>query len=164
MKKSQLLLSLILLGSLLLSACGTSNSTSEAMMDETATLDAMMKESATPEAMMHDTPTPDAMMHDTPTADSMMEASTPDAMMELPAWFSAALTDAKSGNAFTINDFKGKVVLVEMMAVWCSTCKQQQDQIKAQKAIVINLQSQLADVQQKIQSIDGTIALGGCAV
>jgi cytochrome oxidase Cu insertion factor (SCO1/SenC/PrrC family) len=71
------------------------------------------------------------MMHDTPTADSMMEASTPDAMMESPSWFSAALTDAKSGNAFTINDFKGKVVLVEMMAVWCSTCKQQQEQMKA---------------------------------
>jgi cytochrome oxidase Cu insertion factor (SCO1/SenC/PrrC family) len=131
MKKSQVLLSLMLWASLLLSACGASNSTPDAMMDETAVPDAMMKESATPDAMMHNTPTPDAMMHDTPTADSIMEASTPDAMMESPAWFSASLTDAKSGNAFTINDFKGKVVLVEMMAVWCSTCKQQQEQMKA---------------------------------
>jgi len=101
------------------------------MMDETATPDAMMKEPATPDAMMHDTPTADAMMHDTPTTDAMMEESTPDAMMESPAWFSAALTDTRSDNAFTVNDFKGKVVLVEMMAVWCSTCKQQQDQMKA---------------------------------
>lgn len=131
MKKSQVLLSLMLWASLLLSACGASNSTPDAMIDESATPDAMMKKSATPDAIMHDTPTPDAMMHDTPTADSMMEASTPSAMMESPAWFGAALTDAKGGDAFTINDFKEKVVLVEMMAVWCSTCKQQQEQIKA---------------------------------
>jgi len=131
MKKSQFLLSFIFCTSLLLSACGASNSTPEAIMDDTTTTDAMMKESATPDAMMHDAPTSDAMMHDTPTADSMMDAWTPDTMMESPAWSSAALTDAKSGNAFRISDFKGKVVLVEMMAVWCSTCKQQQEQIKA---------------------------------
>lgn len=122
MKKSPFLLSLILLASLLLSACGASSSTPNAMMDESATPDAMMKESATLDAMMHNTPTADAMMHETPTADSMKES---------PAWFSAALTDARSGNAFTIDDLKGKVVLVELMAVWCSTCKQQQDEMKA---------------------------------
>jgi cytochrome oxidase Cu insertion factor (SCO1/SenC/PrrC family) len=82
--------------------------------------------------MMHETPTADAMMmHETPTADAMMQDATPGAMMESPAWFDAALIDANSGNTFRINDFKGKVVLVETMAVWCSTCKMQQDQIKA---------------------------------
>ncbi|MEW5939140.1 MAG: redoxin family protein, partial [Chloroflexota bacterium] len=30
-----------------------------------------------------------------------------------------------------INDFKGKVVLVEAMAVWCTKCYQQQEQIRA---------------------------------
>lgn len=111
MKKSQFLFSLIVFASLLLSACGSSN--------------------PTPEAMMHDTLTPDTMvMHETPTADAMMHGATPEVMMESPAWFGATLTDASNGRSFTINDFKGKVVLVETMAVWCTTCKQQQDEIK----------------------------------
>ena len=63
----------------------------------------------------------------------MMSKETPaaDAMMEAPAWYSASLTDASTGQAFTINDFKGKVVLVETMAIWCSNCLKQQGQVKA---------------------------------
>ena len=88
-------------------------------------------------------PTPDAMM-DKPTEEAMMDRPTPDAMakptdaalMESPAWFSAALTDARTGQAFTINDFKGKVVLVETLAMWCSNCKQQQGQVKALHALL----------------------------
>jgi thiol-disulfide isomerase/thioredoxin len=37
----------------------------------------------------------------------------------------------QTGEAFTINDLKGKVVLVETMAIWCSNCKKQQGQVKA---------------------------------
>ena len=51
--------------------------------------------------------------------------------MEAPAWFDTSLKDVRSGESFTINDFKGKVVLVETMAVWCTTCFQEQGQIKA---------------------------------
>jgi cytochrome oxidase Cu insertion factor (SCO1/SenC/PrrC family) len=111
--------------------------TEDAMM---ATEPAMTAEPTEDAMMMHDTPTPDAMMmHDTPTPDAMMQdMSTPDAMaqptegamMEAPAWFGASLKDVRSGDSFTINDFKGKVVLVETMAVWCTTCYQQQTQIK----------------------------------
>ena len=111
MKKFQFLFSMSAFVSLILSACGSSNST--------------------PDAMMHDTSTPEAMMHETSTPDGMMDEVTPDAMMESPSWFSATLTDANSSNTFTINDFKGKVILVETMAVWCTTCKKQQDEIKA---------------------------------
>lgn len=111
MKKLQFLFRMVAFASLLLSACGSSNST--------------------PDTMMHESPATDAMLDKTPTAEQMMEAATPDAMMESPSWFSATLTDANSGNTFTINDFKGKVILVETMAVWCSTCKRQQDEIKA---------------------------------
>lgn len=39
-----------------------------------------------------------------------------------PAWFEVALTDVQTGETFTMNDFAGKVVLVETMAVWCPTC------------------------------------------
>jgi thiol-disulfide isomerase/thioredoxin len=49
----------------------------------------------------------------------------------MPAWFSAALTEATTGATFTIQDFKGKVVLVQTMAMWCPTCLQQQQQIEA---------------------------------
>ncbi len=48
-----------------------------------------------------------------------------------PAWFAAKLTDARTGKIFSINDFKGKVILVEDMAQWCTNCMQQQAQVKA---------------------------------
>lgn len=83
-----------------------------------------------PDAM--EKPTEEAMMpHDTPTPDAMMEKPTEGAMMESPAWYGIALTNVQTGEAFTINDFKGKVVLVETMAMWCPNCKKQQGQVKA---------------------------------
>ena len=120
--------------------------TPEAMMDETP--DAMLEK--TPDTMMKGTPdammaaTPDAMMSGETMTDTMM-AATPDAMMPhdamtdtmmAPAWFSAALTEATTGTTFTIQDFKGKVVLVETMAIWCSTCLQQQKEVKALHALL----------------------------
>ena len=48
-----------------------------------------------------------------------------------PAWYSVSLSDASTGQAFTIQSLQGKVVLVEMMAMWCSSCFRQQGQVKA---------------------------------
>ena len=48
-----------------------------------------------------------------------------------PAWFTANLTNVNTGDNFTLADFKGKVVLVETMAVWCSTCLRQQTNVLA---------------------------------
>ena len=80
------------------------------------------------EAMVE--PTQDAMMDDAmATPEAMMDK--PSDMMEAPGWFSASLTDARTSQAFSINDFKGKVVLVETMAIWCSNCLKQQGQVKA---------------------------------
>jgi cytochrome oxidase Cu insertion factor (SCO1/SenC/PrrC family) len=59
-----------------------------------------------------------------------MMNGTPGAMMESPAWFSTALTNVQNDAPFTIADLKGKVVLIETMAVWCSNCKDQQNEIK----------------------------------
>ena len=121
MKTKHTLFSIMILMAVILTACG-GTPTPDAMMDK-------------PDAMMpNGTSTPDAMMpHETPFADAMMDEATamPGAMMESPDWFSASLTDARTGRAFTVNDFKGKVVLVETMAVWCSNCLSQQEQIKA---------------------------------
>jgi thiol-disulfide isomerase/thioredoxin len=119
MKTKQVLFNVVLLAAFLVSACsGAAAPTAETMME---------KEVPTAEAMMDKaTPTADATMSkETPAADAM------DTMMEVPAWYSASLTDASTGQAFTINDFKGKVVLVETLAMWCSNCKQQQTQVKA---------------------------------
>ena len=46
-----------------------------------------------------------------------------------PAYFSTPLTNARSGESFTIADYQGKVVLVETLAQWCSNCLKQQKQV-----------------------------------
>ncbi len=130
MKTKHILFNMIVLTAFLATACGGAP-TSEAMMD---------KETPTAEAMMDkETPTADAMMDkETPTADAMMGKETPsaEAMMEDPAWFSMALTNVHTGEAFAIQDLKGKVILVETMAVWCSNCLKQQTQVKALHGLV----------------------------
>lgn len=45
-------------------------------------------------------------------------------------WKDVELKDVQTGNTFKISDFSGKPVLLESFAVWCSTCKKQQDQVK----------------------------------
>ncbi len=61
--------------------------------------------------------------------DEMMDKSDDEMMLET-AWFGTTFTDVSSGETFTINDFKGKVVLIENLAMWCSNCKKQQEQVK----------------------------------
>ena len=53
-----------------------------------------------------------------------------------PAWFSAEMKDVVSGESFTINDFAGKVVLLETMATWCPTCLKQANEVKALKEML----------------------------
>ena len=55
-----------------------------------------------------------------------------------PDWFSIALTDAQTGETFTINDFAGKVVLLETMAIWCPNCALQANQINKLYALLDN--------------------------
>jgi len=50
------------------------------------------------------------------------------------SWMETELTDVATGEKFRISDFKGKPVLVESFAVWCSTCLEQQRKIKELKA------------------------------
>jgi peroxiredoxin len=56
-------------------------------------------------------------------------------MMETPAWFHIPLTDIHTGDSFTITDLKGQVVLVETMAIWCSNCLRQQQEVKSLHAL-----------------------------
>ena len=50
-------------------------------------------------------------------------------------WLSVELTDASSGETFTINDFKGKVVLVDSMAIWCPNCLRQGLNLKSLRSM-----------------------------
>lgn len=45
-------------------------------------------------------------------------------------WFSVELTDVQTGQTFTMNDYAGKVVLVETMAIWCPNCLVQANEIR----------------------------------
>jgi cytochrome oxidase Cu insertion factor (SCO1/SenC/PrrC family) len=47
-----------------------------------------------------------------------------------PEWFAMELTDAQSGETFTMNDYAGKVVLLETMAIWCPNCVIQGNEVR----------------------------------
>jgi thiol-disulfide isomerase/thioredoxin len=46
-----------------------------------------------------------------------------------PDWFNIELTDVQTGEGFTMNDYAGKVVLLETMAIWCPNCLIQATQV-----------------------------------
>ena len=107
---------------LLLAACAPS--TPEAMGETPGATDEMMEQAM---------PTVDAMMAEpTPTGEAMME----EGAMAMPAFFSVALTDVKSGADFALADFKGKVVLLELFAQWCPTCLAQQREVVRLRQLV----------------------------
>jgi len=62
------------------------------------------------------------------------EAPSPEpeeAEAEPAAWLDIELTDAASGETFTLASLEGEVVAIEPMAIWCSNCKAQQDNVKS---------------------------------
>lgn len=48
----------------------------------------------------------------------------------VPGWFKVAMTDARTGQTFSIADFSGKVVLIETIAQWCPNCLFQQGEMR----------------------------------
>ncbi len=60
-------------------------------------------------------------------------AETAIAPAETPDWMTIELTDACSGEPFTLADFAGKTVYIESMATWCVNCYQQM--VRAQEAL-----------------------------
>ena len=127
---------ILLLTTIVLVAC-TPTSTPEVAMEKPT--EEMMEKSEdemdekSSEEMMSETS--DDMM-ESPEKEMMDEHSdemkdeTSEDMMEVPAWFGTTFTNVNTGEAFTINDYRGKVVLVETLAMWCSNCKKQQEQVK----------------------------------
>jgi len=46
-----------------------------------------------------------------------------------PDWFNIKMTDVQTGKTFSMNDYAGKVVLLETMAIWCPSCVIQATQV-----------------------------------
>jgi thiol-disulfide isomerase/thioredoxin len=105
--------------------------TDEAPVEQKATEEAMPQKEGAEGATMEKATIEEAMMTQEATAEVMVEDKTSDEAMAAPAWFNAELTDVNTGETFKIADFKGKVVLVETMAVWCPLCLRQQGQVRA---------------------------------
>ena len=68
-------------------------------------------------------------------ASAVSPAPTPTAVVdsadaERPDWFGFEMTDVRTGQSFTIDDYADKVVLLETMAIWCPTCRKQADEVK----------------------------------
>ncbi|MFN2176588.1 MAG: TlpA family protein disulfide reductase [Anaerolineales bacterium] len=55
-----------------------------------------------------------------------------------PEWFNIELTDAQTGETFNMNDFAGKVVLVETMAIWCPNCLVQANEVRKMHKLLDN--------------------------
>jgi peroxiredoxin len=66
-----------------------------------------------------------AMTGEEPMADMEEEAMMTDDSMALAAWQTLPLTNARTGETFTLSDFAGRTVFVEPMATWCSNCRRQ---------------------------------------
>lgn len=67
-------------------------------------------------------------------------------MMVTPNWFETEFVNVNNGETFRIADLKGKVVLVETMATWCSNCLKQQNQVKALHEMLGEMNSDLVSV------------------
>ena len=109
-----------------------------AMTDTHAMTDSMMMtdtHAMTDSMMMTDTHTmTDSMMMTETHAMTESAAADPAMMMELLPWQTIVLTNARTGEPFTLADFAGKTVFVETMATWCPNCRQQLTNVKSAAA------------------------------
>ena len=116
---------LVFVFTFLLAACGPAETAPDAMMEKS---EEPMAESSHTGDMMDDEKD-ETMMEEMPTEDVMIEEPSDARMMETPAWFNETFTDVRTGQTFSLNDHKGKIILVETLAMWCSNCRKQQGQV-----------------------------------
>jgi cytochrome oxidase Cu insertion factor (SCO1/SenC/PrrC family) len=63
-------------------------------------------------------------------AQAVNTATAQSAATSVPEWFAMELVDAQTGESFTINDYAGKVILLETMAIWCPNCAVQGNEVR----------------------------------
>lgn len=79
---------------------------------------------ASPGVTTRPSPSPDPSVPATAVASA-------DARVELDqAWATAVMTDVSTGETFRIADHAGAVIIVETMAIWCSNCRAQQQDVQ----------------------------------
>ena len=89
---------------------------------------AMAEEEMSDEAMTGEEMAGEEMAGEDEGMGAEEEAMAEEAMAEeadRPAWQHLPLTNARSGETFTLADFAGKTVFVEPMATWCTNCRRQ---------------------------------------
>ena len=141
--------------------------TNDSMVDDTMTDNAMANEAMADSAMTDDTMTHDTMSE----SDEMMSEDNMDNMAGAPAWQNIELTDARTGETFTLASFSGKTVFVEPMATWCTNCRQQLGNVRQARTqfgddvvfIGLSLETNLASADlaqyQGDQGFDWTFAV-----
>ena len=126
---------------LLLVACGADSADpapAEATAAEPVAEAPLDEEPMADEAMADEEPMADEAMADhdetmaedesMAAAEGMAEEEAMDdelAAADQPAWMQIALTNAQTGESFTLGDFAGRTVFVEPMATWCTNCRRQ---------------------------------------
>lgn len=55
------------------------------------------------------------------------------ALAQDTSWRDLPLTDARTGETFSLADFAGQTVFVEPMATWCANCRQQLGNVREAK-------------------------------
>ena len=88
--------------------------------------------SATAPASTRSAPTPDPGGSAEPAAATPaatpVETAAPTPVLDQD-WATAELVDAATGSTFRIADFAGRVVILETMAIWCTNCRAQQQDV-----------------------------------
>ncbi len=64
------------------------------------------------------------------TASQTISAASTTGNANTTSWRTVQLTDVLTGKQFKLSDFSGKPVLVELMAIWCPLCSQEQAQLQ----------------------------------
>ena len=70
--------------------------------------------------------------------DAPASTSDPKPASAKPEWFDYELIDVQTGKTFTMNDYAGKVVLVETMAMWCPNCLFQANEVRKMHKLLDN--------------------------
>ncbi|CAN5557831.1 hypothetical protein BH23CHL6_BH23CHL6_07850 [soil metagenome] len=68
--------------------------------------------------------------HTDPPAGSTVPTTPPKAGLPDDPWRTAALRDVRTGENLVINDLAGRLVVIEPMAIWCTTCRAQQNEAR----------------------------------
>ena len=95
----------------------------EVLAAEAAVAEAAVAETAVAEMMDAEVMEP-AGDDSPPTSEAGADTTTAEAV-PVPAWQTIPLTDAVTGDEFTVADFAGKTIFVEPFATWCSNCRRQ---------------------------------------